>query len=129
MGNKIITFGTKKVSASFKIVYPKEKPVEKYLAEELAKKIFELTEIQVKVENDGDSIREGYELCLGKTNRTTAVPESKNTYKITVGRYATEAISDTVFGYEDILTALASRMEEEGDVAFALGAGSAQKSL
>ena len=121
MEPKKIYFGKHKVSPHFRIVYPKGKPVEQYLAEELSKKIFALSEVTVPVVADEDSKREHFEICLGKTNRTTIVPDAKNTYKITVGRYAVEAVSDTLFGYEDVLAALASKMEEEGDVRLELG--------
>ena len=94
------------------IVYPAEKSIEAFLAEELAKTIEDVIGKRLPVVSDHHVTAE-HEIRLGKTNRTTLQTENRYSYRIAVVEKNLEIVTDTVFGYDDALTALDTALHDE----------------
>ena len=120
MAEKKIMWGNRFVSR-YRIIYPKGKAIEQYLAEELSKQVFALTGDTLKVYADEDKVFDRYEFCIGQTNRTVEMPDGPNSYKVVFGDCGVEMVSNSPVGYEDAFKALLEKMTVEGDVELPIG--------
>lgn len=105
----------------YRIVVPRDGYTERYVAQLIVQHLRVYSGYAPQIVEDTEALGD-YEIRIGVTNRGEVAP-TNGTYEICVTDRCVTAVSDSVFGYLDVLDALQTQVFPKGASAIALSVG------